>query len=210
LCFPILPGSAEAQVICGSIVKHLLIAHFVGNMSAKQHQNPFVRVKSYSKLKVGRFLRHAVQCGPMPNVMVALPNSAQRRKVLLAPTAPVPCSNATKIGECKTWRMQSEFCTWQNSVTGQEPPKMYMQCTSPRDGQTPCKVWLASVEQRRCSNAAKTRKPLKFAGVPQSTGPISVASGPKMATLVPSIDISIGVYRVKAASVHSNRLRAKL
>jgi len=27
------------------------------------------------------------------------------------------------IGECKTWRTKSEFCTWQNSVTGQQPPK---------------------------------------------------------------------------------------
>jgi len=29
------------------------------------------------------------------------------------------------IGERKTWRTQTEFCTWQNSVTGQKPPKMY-------------------------------------------------------------------------------------
>ena len=66
----------------------------------------------------------------MPNVMVALPN----------------------IGG-EAWRTQSELCTWQNSVTRQEPPKMYMYCSSPGDGQTPCKVWLASVEQRCCSNA---------------------------------------------------------
>jgi len=38
----------------------------------------------------------------------------------------VLCSNATKIQEHKTWRMQSGFCTWQNSVMGQEPPKMYI------------------------------------------------------------------------------------
>jgi len=44
---------------------------------------------------------------------------------LLMPTARVPCSNAAKIGECKSW-MQSEFCTWQNSVTGQERWKMYI------------------------------------------------------------------------------------
>jgi len=31
-----------------------------------------------------------------------------------------------RIGESKTWRMQSEFCTWQNSVTEQQPPKMYI------------------------------------------------------------------------------------
>ena len=48
--------------------------------------------------------------------------------------------------------MQSEFCTWQNSLTGQELPKMYMQCTSPGDGQTSCKAWLTSDERRRCSN----------------------------------------------------------
>jgi len=28
------------------------------------------------------------------------------------------------VGERKTWRKQSEFCTWQNSVTEQQPPKM--------------------------------------------------------------------------------------
>jgi len=32
--------------------------------------------------------------------------------------------NAVNIGERKTWT-QREFCTWQNSVRGQEPPKMY-------------------------------------------------------------------------------------
>jgi len=95
----------------------------------------------------------------------------------MTPSAGVPCSNAAKIRERKNWT-QSEFCTWQNSVMGQEPPKMYMWCTSPGNGQT-CKVWLASVERRRYSNAAKTRKPLKLAGVPHTTGPISAASGPK-------------------------------
>jgi len=30
------------------------------------------------------------------------------------------------IGERKTWRTQTEFCTRQNSVTGQQPPKMYV------------------------------------------------------------------------------------
>jgi len=36
--------------------------------------------------------------------------------------ARVPCSNAVNIGERKTWT-QSEFCTWQNSVMGQQPRK---------------------------------------------------------------------------------------
>jgi len=34
-----------------------------------------------------------------------------------------------------------------------------------------------------CSNAAKTRCRLKFAGVPQNTGPISASSGPKFTIL---------------------------
>ena len=38
---------------------------------------------------------------------------------------------------------------------------------------TPRKVWLTPTTP---SNAAKTRNPLKFAGVPQTTGPISAAN----------------------------------
>jgi len=30
------------------------------------------------------------------------------------------------MGERKTSRMQSEFCTWKNSVMGQQLPKVYM------------------------------------------------------------------------------------
>ena len=35
----------------------------------------------------------------------------------------------------------------------------------------------------QCSNAAKTQNPLKFVGVPQTTGSISAASRPKFAIL---------------------------
>jgi len=47
LCFPVLPGSAEleAQVVWGGIVKCLLIAYFIGNISAKKYQNLFMCVK---------------------------------------------------------------------------------------------------------------------------------------------------------------------
>jgi len=45
------------------------------------------------------------------------------------------------------------------------------------------KVWLTPTTTVPCSNAAKTRNPLKFAGVPQTTGLISAASGPKSAIL---------------------------
>jgi len=44
-CFRVLPGSAEAQVIWGGIVKRLLIASFIGNIFAKKYQNPFMCVK---------------------------------------------------------------------------------------------------------------------------------------------------------------------
>jgi len=40
------------------------------------------------------------------------------------------------------------------------------------------KVWLTPNTGVPCGNAAKTRNPLKFAGVPQTTGPTSAASGP--------------------------------
>ena len=45
--------------------------------------------------------------------------------------------------------------------------KMYIWFTSPGDGQTSCKVWLASTELRRCSNEAKTQSPLKLLGCPE-------------------------------------------
>ena len=44
-------------------------------------------------------------------------------------------------------------------------------------------VWLAFVERRHCSNEAKTRKPLKCAGMPQTPEPISAVSGPKFTIL---------------------------
>ena len=46
-----------------------------------------------------------------------------------------------------------------------------------------CKVWLATVEQRHCTNETKTRNSLKFAEVPQTNETISAASGPKFTIL---------------------------
>ena len=43
--FPVLPGSAEAQVTWGGTVKRRLIAYIIGNISAKKYQNPFMCVK---------------------------------------------------------------------------------------------------------------------------------------------------------------------
>jgi len=41
-------------------------------------------------------------------------------------------------------------------------------------------VWLTPNTRVLCSNAAKTRKPLKFAGVPQTPKTISAVSGPQV------------------------------
>jgi len=76
----------------------------------------------------------AVHDGRPANIVGALCKSSiipflvPRHKVWLKTAARVPCSNAANIGERKTW-MQSEFCSWQNSVRGQEPPKFI--CTVP-------------------------------------------------------------------------------
>ena len=45
------------------------------------------------------------------------------------------------------------------------------------------KVWLTPNTRVPCSKAAKTRNPLKFEGVPQTTGSISAASLPKFTIL---------------------------
>jgi len=60
-CFPVLPGSAGAQGIWCGIIKRLLIAYFIDNICAKKYRNQFT-CQSYSKPKVGRFLRHGVVC----------------------------------------------------------------------------------------------------------------------------------------------------
>ena len=44
-------------------------------------------------------------------------------------------------------------------------------------------VWLTPTTRVPCSNAAKTRNPLKLPGVPQTNATISAASGPKFTTL---------------------------
>ena len=70
------------------------------------------------------------------------------------------------------------FCPWRNSAKGQEPPKVYNPIG---DGQTSCKVWLASGERRRSANEAKTRNRLKFAGgheLPNRSQPLVGRSSP--------------------------------
>jgi len=54
-CFPILPGGAEAQVIWGGRVKHVLIAYFISNISAKKYKKSIYVCQSESQAKGGTF-----------------------------------------------------------------------------------------------------------------------------------------------------------
>jgi len=69
----------------------------------------------------------------MPNVMAAQVNIGDavckssiiqflvpRHKVWLMATARMPCSHTANIEKRKTW-MQSEFCSWQNSFSVNNP-----------------------------------------------------------------------------------------
>ena len=47
-----------------------------------------------------------------------------------------------------------------------------------------CKVWLTPTTRVPCSNAAKTRKTLKFAGVPQTRQHISAVNKPKFTIII--------------------------
>jgi len=58
---------------------------------------------------------------------------------------------------------------WANAQRDDRPAKYRWR--SPR------KAWLTPTTRVACSNAAKTRKPLKFAGVLQTPEPISAAVG---------------------------------
>ena len=55
--FPVLTRSAEAQLLWGNIVKHLLNVYFIGNISAKKYQNRFTCVKVTANQRWDVFLR---------------------------------------------------------------------------------------------------------------------------------------------------------
>jgi len=107
--------------------------------------------------------------------------SAQHRKVWLTPW--LECRAVTlQIQESAKLGRKVNFAAGKIPL-GTGAPKMYILCTSPGDGQTSCTVCLASSEQHPCSNEGKMRNPLKFAGVPQTTEPISAINGPMFAVL---------------------------
>ena len=69
--FSLLPGSAEPQVIWGGIVKRLLIAHFIGNISARKISKSVHVCQGYSKPKVVGFFRHDV-CARSTVILILL------------------------------------------------------------------------------------------------------------------------------------------
>jgi len=80
-----LPGSAEAQVISGGIVKHLLIAYFTHTLSVTflPKISKFIHVcQSYSKPKVGRFFETWFSSlDDLPIQLAGLPLSTQKKSL---------------------------------------------------------------------------------------------------------------------------------
>jgi len=56
-------------------------------------------------------------------------------------------------------------------------------------------VWLMPTTRVSCSNASKTRNPLKFAGVPQTIKMISATSGPKFTILQGHVEKILSLYK---------------
>jgi len=95
-----------------------------------------------------------LECGPMPRVMVALPDIGG---VLYSTPHSLADAHYTSFWQLKRLVTLLTYRRYTNNC-----------------------IYLSRVP---CSNVAKTRNPLKFAGVPQTTGSISVASGPKFTIL---------------------------
>jgi len=66
------------------------------------------------------------------------------------------------------------------------------------------KVWLTPTTRVQCSNAAKTRNPLKLVGVSQTPEPISAVSGPKFAILWGSTAAAEAEYKYIWRDHHTN------
>ena len=130
LCFLVLPGSAEAQVIWGGIVKHLLIAYFIGNISAKKYQNPFMCIKVMARQTVGRFFRHSVDVACW----------YRQRSVV-----------CRSVGLLRSWALQIEWtdrdAVWVMDSGGSMEPCITWGCTLEPPGKYD---WTVSV-WRRCS-----------------------------------------------------------
>jgi len=65
------------------------------------------------------------------------------------------------------------------------------------------KVWLTPTTRVLCSNAAKTRNPLKFAGVPQTRQQISAVSRQKVAILSGHVEEVLLFTKFFRLSIHA-------
>jgi len=90
-----------------------------------------------------------------------MPQSLAQRPLLKCRAVMLPIQENTRLGR------KVNFAPGKIPSRGEEPPKMYIQCTSPGDSQTSCKVWLASGQRRRCSNEGKTRNRGNLLGCPK-------------------------------------------
>jgi len=88
--------------------------------------------------------------------------------------------------------MRAMFCTFFRVLSLPKLLKLEMWANAQRDGRPTeyrwrplfeAAVWLTPTTRLPCSNAAKTRNPSKFAGVPQTIETISAASEPKFTIL---------------------------
>jgi len=67
-----------------------------------------------------------------------------------------------------------------------------------------CPLFNAAVWLTPCSNAAKTRNPLKLAGVPQTNETISAASGPKLTILWGHVGEILLLNKFFRLSIHAS------
>jgi len=94
---------------------------------------------------------------------------------------------ARKIDSTRRYQEAAQIIVKSESI---EPTRMW--ANAQRDGRPAeyrwrplfnAAVWLLPTTRVPCSNAAKTRNPLKLPGVPQTNEMISAASGPKFTIL---------------------------
>jgi len=64
-------------------------------------------------------------------------------------------------------------------------------------------VWLTPTARVPCSNAAKTRNPLKFAGLPQTRQQISAVSRPKFTILSGHVEEVLLFNKFFRLSIHA-------
>jgi len=113
------------------------------------------------KFAQGSWQRQYLKCH------VSLDNSSRRAGI----EAATPCHGGVK---------------WWTRIWANARPMPNVMAALPNIGGAVCSTpqsWLTPTTRVACSNAAKTWKPLKFAGVPQTPEPISATSGLKFAIL---------------------------